>query len=146
MHGKRAQVSIVIKVFINEIKIYFSTTVRLFRTNNALEYTKKEVSHFCASQVILHQNTYSHTSQQNEAVKRKLRHLLDVAHTFLIHMYISKTFWVKVIPCACHLINRMPSHVLHDIILISCMYHDKPMFSVVSHFFLHVLLKILILD
>ena len=38
--------SSVIKPFFNEIKIQFSTSIRVLRTDNALEYIKKDVSIF----------------------------------------------------------------------------------------------------
>jgi len=56
----RTQVSDVIKNFINEIKTQFSTIVRILHTYNALEYTKSDVSQFCASHDILHQTTCPH--------------------------------------------------------------------------------------
>ena len=49
---ERTQVLIVIKDFINyknSVFYYYSC----LRADNALEYTQKEVSHFCASHVIL---------------------------------------------------------------------------------------------
>ena len=46
---ERTLVSIFVKDFINEIKTQFST-IRVLRTDNALQYTQKDVSCFCASQ------------------------------------------------------------------------------------------------
>jgi len=37
---KRSEVSSVIESFFNEIKSQFSTSIRVLRTNNALEYVK----------------------------------------------------------------------------------------------------------
>jgi len=65
-------------------------------TDNALEYTQSEVSHFCTSHGILHQTTCSHTSQQNGVAERNLPHLLDVARTLLIYMHVPRTFWVTL--------------------------------------------------
>jgi len=66
---ERTQVPIVIKYFLNEIKIQFSTTIHVLHTDNTLEYTKKKVSHFYASHGILHHTTYLHTSHQNGVLK-----------------------------------------------------------------------------
>ena len=68
----RTQVSNVIKNFINKIKTQFSTSMRVLRIDNALEYTQNKISHFCAFHGILHQTTWPHTSQQNGVAERKL--------------------------------------------------------------------------
>ena len=49
---------------------------------------------------ILHLTTCPHTSQQNQVAERKLSHVLNVARTLLVHMYVPKTFWVEAILCA----------------------------------------------
>ena len=46
-------------------------------------------------------------------------------------MHFLKTFLVEGILYACHLINRMPLSILHNKILFSCLYSDRPTFSVV---------------
>ena len=60
---ERSEVSSVIESFFNEIKNQFSTSIRVLRTDNALEYIKKDVSIFCSKNGIIHQTFCSHTSQ-----------------------------------------------------------------------------------
>ena len=127
---ERSEVSDVIELFHNEIKTQFSTSIRVFRTDNALEYIKNDVSLFSSKNEIIHQTSCSHTSQQNGVAERKHRHILDVARIMMIHMHVPKYLWVDAVLCACHLINRMPSSVLHDKISFSCLYPDKSIFSV----------------
>ena len=79
----------VIKSFFNEIKKLFSTSIRVLRTDNALEYVKN-VSIFCFKNGIIHQTSCSHTSQQNGVAERKHIHILDVARTLMIHTSVSK--------------------------------------------------------
>ena len=66
---ERTQVPIIIKYFLNEIKIQFSITIHVLRTDNTLEYTQKKVFHFYASHDILHQTIYLHASHQNGVLK-----------------------------------------------------------------------------
>jgi len=54
----------------------------VLRTNNALKFVKKDVSSFCAKNEIIHQISYSHTSQQNEIVEEN-----------------TDTFWMLLEPC-----------------------------------------------
>ena len=75
---ERSEVSSVIEFFFNKIKNQFSTSIRLLRTDNALEYVKKDVSIFCYKNEIIHQASCSHASQQNGVVEHKHRHILDV--------------------------------------------------------------------
>jgi len=50
-------------------------------------------------------------------------------------MHVFKNFWTEVILCACHLINKLSSSVLQNKISFSCMYPDKPTFSIVHRVF-----------
>ena len=127
---ERSEVSGVIELFYNDIKIQFSTFIRVFRTDNALEYIKNNVPLFCSKNGIIHQTSYSHTSQQNGVVKRKHRHILYVARTMMIHIHVPKYLWVDAVLSAYHLINRMPSSILHGKIPFSCLYPGKSIFSV----------------
>jgi len=65
----------------------------VFRTDNVLEYVKKDVSIFCSKNKIIHQTSYSHTSQQNGVVERKHKHILDVARTMMIRGGTRNKFW-----------------------------------------------------
>ena len=80
----------VIESFFNEIKNQFSTSICVLHTDNALKYVKKDVSIFCSKNRIIHQTSYSHTSQQNGVAERKHRHILDVARTLVIHTSVPK--------------------------------------------------------
>jgi len=63
-------------------------------------------------------------------VKRKHRHILYVARTMMIHIHVPKYLWVDAVLSAYHLINRMPSSILHGKIPFSCLYPGKSIFSV----------------
>ena len=52
---REVEVSSVIESFFNEIKNQFSTSIRMLRTFNALEYVKKDVSVFDSKNGIIHQ-------------------------------------------------------------------------------------------
>lgn len=67
-----------------------------------------DVSIFCVVNRIIHQMSYSHTSQQNGVHKRKYRYLLDVAHIIMIHIPIPTYLLSNIVLYAYHLINWMP--------------------------------------
>jgi len=58
-----SEVFSVIKLFFHKIKNQFSTSIRVLRTDNAFEYVKNDVFAFCSENEIIHQTSYSHTSQ-----------------------------------------------------------------------------------
>jgi len=103
---ERSEVSSVIESFFNGIKNQFSTFIRVLRTDNALEYVKKDVSSFCFNNGIIHQASCSHTSQQNRVAERKHRQILDVARILMIHMSVPKYLWSDDMLSSCYLINR----------------------------------------
>jgi len=90
---------------------------------------------FCSKNEIIHQTSYSHTSQQNGVAEHKHKHILNVTRTIMIHMHVLKYLWVDAVLSACHLINKMPSSVLHSKIPFSCVYPDKSIFSVSQRVF-----------
>ena len=107
----------------------------MLRTDNALEYVKKNVSIFFSKNDIIHQTSCSHTSQQNGIARRKYRHILDVAGTIMIHMSVPKYLWSDTMLSACYLINKMPSSVLNKNSSFSYLYANKTPFSVTPRVF-----------
>ena len=72
-----------------------------------------EFQAFLASKGIIHQRSCPFTPQQNGVAERKNRHLLDVVRTLLLESSVPSMFWVEALKTATHLINRLPSQVLH---------------------------------
>ena len=68
------------------------------------------------------------TTQQNGVVEYKNRHLVETAHTLLLHHKVPQPFWGDATFAACYLINRMPSSVLHDKIPHSILFPNQPLF------------------
>jgi len=58
---ERSEVFSIIETFFNEIKNYFFTSVSVLRTDNALEFVKKDVSSIFYKNGIIHQTSCSHT-------------------------------------------------------------------------------------
>ena len=55
-------------------------------------------------------------------------HLVETAHTLLLHHKVPQRFWGDAILAACYLINRMPSSILHDQIPHSVLLPNQPLF------------------
>jgi len=68
-----------LKAFVRMAHTQFSATVKIIRTNNALELSASHTAlDFFASNGILHQTSCVQTPQQNGIVERKHQHLLEM--------------------------------------------------------------------
>ena len=67
--------------------------------------------------------------------ERKNRHLVETAHTLLLHHKVPKHFWGDVILTACYLINHMSSSILHNQISHSVLLLNQPLFCLLPRVF-----------
>lgn len=74
---------------------------------------------FFAQVGITHHISCPHTHQQNGAVERKHRHIVEVGLALLAHANMPLKFWPDAFLSATHLINRTPSRLLS---------YDTPLF------------------
>lgn len=74
----------IIKVFVSMVKNQFSTIVKTFRSDNALELgCNREVSSFFQEEGNAHQTSVRDTPQQNGVIERKHKDLLEVCRALL---------------------------------------------------------------
>ena len=109
----RTELFSIFQKFHTEFQTQFNTSICILRNDNAKEYLFEPFSSFLSSHGILHQSSYAYTPQQNYVAKRKNRHLVETAHTFLLHHKVPQRFWGDATLAVCYLINRMASFVLH---------------------------------
>ena len=74
--------------FYNEILVQFDKRIKIFCSDNTLEYVQSIMHFFYAKYGIIRQTSYPHTSQQNGTVERQHRHILDVARTLMFNMRV----------------------------------------------------------
>ncbi|KAA0039229.1 putative polyprotein [Cucumis melo var. makuwa] len=75
---------------------------------------------------IVHQNSCAYTPQQNGVAERKDHHLLEVAHSLMLSTSLPSYLWGDAILTAAHLINRMPSSILHLQTPLECLKESYP--------------------
>ena len=121
-----------------EIQTRFNISICVLRSDNAREYFSAPFASFMSQHGILHQSSCAHTPQQNGVAERKNRHLVETAHTLLLHSNVPFRFWGDAVLTACYLINRMPSSVLHDQIF-------TPFSSLTNHFVSFLLVSLVVL-
>ncbi|RVX02837.1 Retrovirus-related Pol polyprotein from transposon TNT 1-94 [Vitis vinifera] len=99
------------------------------------DYSRSQFTSFMSHNGILHQSSCAHTPQQNGVAERKNRHLVETAHTILLHSNVPFHFWGDVVLTACYLINRMPFSVLHDQIPHFLLFPDQPLYFLLPRVF-----------
>jgi len=102
-----------LKAFVVMAKIQFNQTIKVIRSDNALELSKSyEILEFFASTDISHQTSCVETPQQNGVVERKHKYLLEVSRALLFQASLPLKYWGECVLTATRIINRMPTKVL----------------------------------
>lgn len=103
-----------LKSFLKYVSNHFSKSVKLIRSDNALEFTSSLCQEFFSENGILHQTLCPYRPQKNARVKRKHRHILEVARALRFHAGLPLDFWGACVLTAVHLINKISTHVLQN--------------------------------
>ena len=98
--------------FAKMVETQFSKRIKIFRSDDALEYTQYAFQAVLHSYGTVHQLTCLGTSQQNGRAERKLRHILDTVRALLLSAKVPAPFWVEATLHAVHAINCIPSPVI----------------------------------
>ena len=75
------------------IQTQFSKTIKLFRSDNARDYTFSDFETIFTTQDALPHLSCPSTSQQNGRAERKHCHILDTVRSLLIFASLPKPFW-----------------------------------------------------
>ena len=78
--------------FAKMVETQFSKHIKIFRSDNALEYTQYAFQAVLHSYGIVHQLTCPGTSQQNDRVEQKLCHILDTVCALLLSTKVPAPF------------------------------------------------------
>ncbi|KAA0066242.1 Beta-galactosidase [Cucumis melo var. makuwa] len=109
----KSEVSAIFQNFYHTIETQFHKKIAILRSDNDREFQNHNLSEFLASKGIVHQDSCVYTPQQNGVTERKNRHLLEVARSLMLSTFLPSYPWGDAILTAAHLINRMPSRILH---------------------------------
>uniref|UniRef100_A0A2N9H2Q3 Integrase catalytic domain-containing protein n=1 Tax=Fagus sylvatica TaxID=28930 RepID=A0A2N9H2Q3_FAGSY len=121
MHN-RSELAQIYRTFAQMISTQFSKTIKIFRTDNAMEYRDSQFLDFIHTQGTIIQRSCVGTSQQNGRAERKHRHILDSVRAFLISASCPERFWGEAALTAVYTINRLPSSALQNVTPFECLY------------------------
>ena len=74
------------------VETQLSKRIKIFRSNNALEYTQYAFQAVLHSYDTVHHLTCPGTSQQNGKAERKLRHILDTVRALILSAKVPAPF------------------------------------------------------
>ena len=89
--------------------------IKIFRSDNAGEYTCSEFATYLTQEGIKHEFTTPHTPQQNGAAERLNRTLIEGVHTMLAHSKLPHRFWAEALSICVYLRNHSPTKALRGI-------------------------------
>ena len=110
----RSELMSIYQTFHKMIETQFNRTIKVFRSNNAQEYSDKSLLSFLDSHGTLTWWSCPYTTQQNGRVEQKHCHILDVIRTLLISTSLPKCFWGEATFTTMYTINRIPSPTTHN--------------------------------
>ena len=114
----RSELFSVYSTFANMIYTQFSRTIKIFKSVNAKEYTSDVFLHFLAQQGTITQTSCPGTSEQNGRAERKHRHIIETMGAMLRSASVPESLWGEAVLTAVYTINRIPSTVLGNLIII----------------------------
>ncbi|KAL0554130.1 hypothetical protein IC582_008044 [Cucumis melo] len=128
----KSEVPSIFQNFYHTIKTQFHIKIVILRSDNGREFQNHNLSKFLASKGIVHQTSCAYTPQQNGVAERKNRHLMEVARSLMLSTSLPSYLWGDAILTAAHLINRIPSRILHLQTPLDCLKESYPSTHLVS--------------
>ena len=80
----KSDITSVFHDFYNTVETQLNTKIAILRVDNGREFQNHSLNEILSSKGIVHQSSYAYTPEQNGVVKRKSRHLLEVAHSLML--------------------------------------------------------------
>ena len=131
MSHKNDALPIFIK-FQKYVERYFNLQIKSIQSDWGGEY--RSLSKFFPNCGITHRVSCPHTHQQNGAVERKHRHIVETGLALLSHASIPLRFWDDAFQTTCYLINRLPQPLLKNISPFEKLFHTTPEYNFLKTF------------
>lgn len=112
--------------FCHMVETQFNTSVKILRSDQGLEFNRND---FFNHKGILHQRSCVYTPQQNSIVERKHQHILNVARSLRFQAHLPIYFWSDCILTATHIINRLPTPLLHNTSPFEVLFKQPPTYD-----------------
>lgn len=111
--------------FVQLAQTQFNSTVKIIRSDNALEFQDIQCQKLYDSYGIIHQTNCVDTAQQNGRVERKHRNILEMARCLRFQAGLPKSYWGDCVLTAAYITNRLPTPILNNKTTFE-MLHEEP--------------------
>lgn len=120
--------------FVTMIKTQFSYRIKVFRTDNVMEYKSEEFLNFLHKNGIISHYSCPNTSQQNDHVERKHKHILKTTRALIISKSCFEIFWGKATFAAIYTINHVPSSIIGNQTHFECLFGVSLYYNLLKKF------------
>nr|GFC86580.1 integrase, catalytic region, zinc finger, CCHC-type, peptidase aspartic, catalytic [Tanacetum cinerariifolium] len=106
--------------------VRLNVLVRRIRTDNGTEFVNQTLRDYYEEVGISHETSVARSPQQNGAVERRNRTLIEAARTMLIYAQAHLLLWAEAVATACFTQNRSIIHLRHGKTLYELMHGKQP--------------------
>jgi hypothetical protein len=117
----------VFKKFQIYVERYFESKIKVVQSDWGGEY--RSLNKYLTEQGINHRLSCPHTHQQNGAIERKHRHIVETGLALLSHAHLPQSFWDDAFITAAYLINRLPTKLLQHKTPFEVLFQSLPDYS-----------------
>jgi len=123
----KSETQTLFRQFFHCVHTQFNTKVQKLCSDNGAEFLS--LKNFFLEEGVLFQHSCVYIPQQNGVVEREHRHILETARALYFQSHLPITFWGECILTAIHIINRLPTLLLHKKTPFEILYHKLPDYS-----------------
>lgn len=110
--------------------------IKVFRSDNGLEFINKELTEFFESRGIKHQKSVVYTPQQNGRAEREMRTIVESARAAITGLH--KRFWAEAVNSTVYTLNRTSKSPISEITPFEAYFKEKPKFENLQEFGIRV--------
>lgn len=103
---QKSEVKHCIATYLRQAKVDTGFDVKLFRSDNGLEFTNIDVDKLFKEIGIRHQRTVIYTPEQNGSAEREMRTIVESARTMLHAKNLPTSLWAEATNTAVYILNR----------------------------------------
>ncbi|KAJ9547106.1 hypothetical protein OSB04_019649 [Centaurea solstitialis] len=123
-----------LKMFRAYVQNQFNKDIKSLQCDHGGEFDNQNLHTLFQTNGITIRFSCPHTSQQNSKSKRMLRSIKNIIRTLLFQAHLPPTFWVEALNMAVHLLNILPSTVIHNGIPYTKLFNRPPSYSYLRTF------------
>jgi hypothetical protein len=114
------------------VERFFNSKIKIIQSDWGGEY--RSLNKILTNLGISHRLSCPHTHQQNGAVERKHRHIVETGLALLSHAHVPFEYWEQAFQTACYLINRMPTPLLKNSSSYEILFQTSPDYKLLRIF------------